>query len=77
MSGSTADHVLVLDSFLEDETASGLRGTFHDRFSKPREGNPERFVWDWWHVPEQYTLVRPEDGVQAGQLCLVVSQISR
>lgn len=60
VSDSTADHVLVMDSFLEDETASGLRGTFHDRFSKPREGNPDRFVWDWWHVPDQYTLVRPQ-----------------
>lgn len=58
VSDSTADHVLVMDSFLEDQTASGLRGTFHDRFSKPREGNPDRFVWDWWHVPDQYTLVR-------------------
>eukprot|EP00903_Cladosiphon_okamuranus_P010694 g10107.t1 len=58
VSDSTADHVLVMDSFLEDETAAGLRETFHDRFSKPREGNPERFVWDWWHVPDQYTLMR-------------------
>ena len=58
VSDSTTDHVLVMDSFLEDKTAAGLRGIFHDRFSKPREGNPERFVWDWWHVPDQYTLVR-------------------
>lgn len=54
---STAEHVLVMDSFLEDDTASRLRGVFNDRFSKPREGSSERFVWDWWHVPDQYTLV--------------------
>ncbi|CAB1098348.1 unnamed protein product [Ectocarpus sp. CCAP 1310/34] len=56
--GSSPEHVLVMDSFLAGETASRLRGVFHDRFSKPREGSPERFVWDWWHVPDQYTLMR-------------------
>ncbi|CAM9319990.1 unnamed protein product, partial [Scytosiphon promiscuus] len=55
---SSAEHVLVTDSFLEDDTAARLRGVFHDRFSKPREGSSERFVWDWWHVPDQYTLMR-------------------
>lgn len=55
---SVAKHVLVLDSSLQDQTASRLRGVFIDRFSDPRHGKPERFVWDWWHVPDQYTLVR-------------------
>lgn len=58
MSGSTSKHVVVMDSFLEDGTASSLRGVFEDRFSNPRQGNSERFVWDWWHVQDQYTLVR-------------------
>ena len=58
MSESRAKHVLVTDSFLEGGTASRLRGIFDGRFSKPREGNPDRFVWDWWHVPDQYTLVK-------------------
>lgn len=58
MSESSANHVLVLDSFLEEDTASRLRGVFDDRFSDPRQGKPERFVWDWWHVADQYTLVR-------------------
>lgn len=61
MSESRPKHVLVTDSFLEDGTASRLRGIFDGRFSKPREGNPDRFVWDWWHVPDQYTLVRHEN----------------
>lgn len=31
-------------------------------FSKPREFDG-RFVWDYWHVPNQYTLLRtPADG---------------
>lgn len=58
MSESSANHVLVLDSFLEEDTASRLRGVFDDRFKDPRQGKPERFVWDWWHVADQYTLVR-------------------
>ena len=57
MSESQPKHVLVTDKFLEGGTASRLRGTFEGRFCKPREGNPDRFVWDWWHVPDQYTLV--------------------
>lgn len=31
---------------------------FEARFGDPREGSSERFVWDWWHVPGQYTLLR-------------------
>lgn len=55
---SVAKHVLVVDSFLEEQTASQLRGVFSDRFADPRNGKPDRFVWDWWHIPNQYTLVR-------------------
>lgn len=58
LSESTMKHLIVLDSFLEADTASQLRGIFDKKLSKPREGNAERFVWDWWHVPDQYTLVR-------------------
>ena len=28
------------------------------RFSKPLDLTAERFVWDYWHVPDQYTLLR-------------------
>jgi hypothetical protein len=28
------------------------------RFSNPRSTESNRFVWDYWHVPDQYTLVR-------------------
>lgn len=58
LADSVAKHVLVVDSFLETQTASQLRGVFSDRFADPRNGKPERFVWDWWHIPNQYTLVR-------------------
>lgn len=51
-------HIHVLDGFLSDALALQLRGTFDERFAKPREGSADRFVWDWWHVPDQYTLMR-------------------
>lgn len=35
-----------------------LRNEFVERFAEPRVASPERFVWDYWHIPEQYTLLR-------------------
>lgn len=28
------------------------------RFADPLHASGERFVWDYWHVPDQYTLLR-------------------
>lgn len=49
-------HYLIQDHFFKD--AIKLRKNFDDRFKNPRETNSDRFVWDYWHVPDQYTLVR-------------------
>jgi hypothetical protein len=38
--------------------ANGLRNHFDQRFEDPRRATQDRFVWDYWHVPEQYTLLR-------------------
>lgn len=38
--------------------AHELRDYFQEQFSDPRALNSSRFVWDYWHVPEQYTLLR-------------------
>jgi hypothetical protein len=38
--------------------AASLRAAFDERFQDPREARSDRFVWDFWHVPDQYTLVR-------------------
>ncbi len=35
-----------------------MRSHFDDRFTVTREANNDRFVWDWWHVPGQYTALR-------------------
>ncbi|MCA9601961.1 MAG: 2OG-Fe(II) oxygenase [Polyangiales bacterium] len=48
--------LLVTDAFSKDATA--LRKVFDDRFREPRDIRPDRFVWDYWHVPDQYTFHR-------------------
>jgi hypothetical protein len=35
-----------------------MRDVFDDRFAEPRSTRADRFVWDWWHVPDQYTALR-------------------
>jgi hypothetical protein len=47
---------LIQDQFYPG--AKALRKSFDERFGNPREGHPDRFVWDYWHVPDQYTLLR-------------------
>ena len=38
--------------------AAQLRAIFDERFEEPRRARDDRFVWDWWHVPGQYTHLR-------------------
>lgn len=38
--------------------AAALRAIFDDRFADPRSTRGDRFVWDYWHVPNQYTHLR-------------------
>lgn len=49
-------HVLIEDHFYGN--AAHLRRHFETQFQNPRDTRSERFVWDYWHVPDQYTLVR-------------------
>ena len=46
----------IVDNFAPE--ARGLRDVFDDRFAEPRSTRGDRFVWDWWHVPGQYTALR-------------------
>lgn len=48
--------ILVIDGFTP--RAKSLRRHFDDQFANPLSLEKQRFVWDYWHVPEQYTLVR-------------------
>ena len=60
---SQARHVITEEGFLPE--ARLLRDVFDSRFADPRSIRPERFMWDYWHVPEQYTLVRTQAQVHS------------
>jgi hypothetical protein len=40
------------------QEAEGLRKHFEGRFQDPRSTDAQRFVWDPWHVPGQYSALR-------------------
>lgn len=47
---------LAVDSFYPE--ARQLRSVFDKRFADPLRSMPERFMWDYWHVPGEYTALR-------------------
>lgn len=47
---------LIVDGFAPE--ASGLRAHFDERFRDPHDTRDDRFVWDLWNVPGQYTALR-------------------
>jgi len=53
---SVKSHILIEDQFYKN--SKGLRNHFETQFQNPKETQSERFVWDYWHVPDQYTLMR-------------------
>ncbi len=48
--------IIVEKSFSRE--ARALRRSFDERFADPHRATAGRFVWDYWNVPEQYTLLR-------------------
>lgn len=51
--------VITKDGFdASGSLITDMRQAFDDRFSNPLETTSERFVWDYWHVPSQYSLMR-------------------
>lgn len=51
-----ARSVRIVDDFAPEVRAA--RKVFDARFADPRRAGGDRFVWDWWHVPGQYTQLR-------------------
>ena len=47
----------IIDTGFETHTKA-LRAHFDKRFAEPRKARGDRFVWDYWHVPGQYTALR-------------------
>jgi hypothetical protein len=52
----TRRSLVLIDRFAPE--ANRMRRTFDDRFRDPRVARADRFVWDYWHVPGQYTQLR-------------------
>ena len=57
-SDCAAEHVRTVSDFFDD--AELLRSTYDGHFAEPRQAHAMRFVWDFWHVPDQYTLHRTQ-----------------
>jgi hypothetical protein len=38
--------------------ARELRKNFEAKFADPRKTHPDRFVWDYWHIENQYSALR-------------------
>lgn len=51
---SKYNHLFLADGVIG--AAAQARAVFDERFAQPRNAQPERFVWDFWHVTH-----RPED----------------
>ena len=56
MKSALKSHILIEDNFYAK--SKDLRGFFDKQFEDPRKTDSKRFVWDYWHVPDQYSLVR-------------------
>lgn len=48
--------ILINDQFYAN--AKSLRADFEKRFDDPHSANADRFIWDYWNVPGQYTALR-------------------
>lgn len=48
--------ILIQPHFFDASKA--LRAHFDARFADPRKTQSDRFVWDYWHIEDQYTLIR-------------------
>lgn len=49
-------HYQTFDRFYKK--AAHLRAVYDGNFSDPLQTQPERFQWDYWHVPGEYTVLR-------------------
>lgn len=52
----SGSEIQKIDSF--SSSAKQLRAHFEKTFSNPLVASPERFCWDYWHIPNEYTLLR-------------------
>lgn len=57
----------MADNQPQQPTCSRLRAqVFDERFQDPRHTTEERFLWDYFHIPNQYTMHRTQVGQRHG-----------
>jgi hypothetical protein len=61
-------HVITVPEFLGIATAESLRRKYDEKFADPSAVSGDRFCWDYWHVPGQYTQMRTPAQVRYNQL---------
>lgn len=49
-------HLLTEKNF--SSSAKALRKAFEEKFADPRNTRSDRFVWDFWHIEDQYSVLR-------------------
>ena len=54
----TPQQVITRSDFLPGRLSQTLRKTFTKNFADSKGLRSERFCWDYWHVPGQYTQFR-------------------
>lgn len=52
----SSDQLRLIPAFFP--RASAMRDAYEARFASPRVQDHQRFIWDYWHVPGQYTYIR-------------------
>jgi hypothetical protein len=52
----TPKHRIVKTGFCS--SAKALRRAFEAKFADPRDTRSDRFVWDYWHIENQYSVLR-------------------
>ncbi len=48
--------ILIEKNF--SKVAPALRQVFEEKFADARKTSPDRFVWDYWHIENQYSVLR-------------------
>lgn len=55
------EHIKIEDRFpasFDENLIADLRNHFDERYDDPLKATANRFVWDPWHIPGQYSLLR-------------------
>jgi hypothetical protein len=58
VAASTRTSLVVIDGFLPEELATGMRADIEGHFAEPHQQSGAQQVWNYWFVPQLYTYLR-------------------